>query len=166
MGTNPKAKVNHALYPGTFDPITNGHVDLIRRSLSTFDRITVLVAHSGKKTPLFKAEERKALVETCFADDKRVNVEIYDGLLATYAKDHGINVILRGLRGVSDFDYEFQMATMNRRMLPELQTFFLMASERFFFVNSTLVKEVISHGGDVSELVPAEVLARLRERFK
>jgi pantetheine-phosphate adenylyltransferase len=166
MGTSSKPKGTHALYPGTFDPITNGHVDLIKRSLLVFDRVTVLVAHSGKKTPLFQDDERKALVESCFQDDKRVQVDIYDGLLATYAKEHGIQVILRGLRAVSDFDYEFQMATMNRRMFPDLQTFFLMASERFFFVNSTLVKEVISHGGDVSELVPPQVLARLSERFK
>ncbi len=166
MATRSKVKGTHALYPGTFDPITNGHVDLIRRSLSVFDRITVLVAHSGKKTPLFKPEERKSLVETCFQDDKRIQVEIYDGLLATYAKKHDIYVILRGLRGISDFEYEFQMATMNRRMLPDLETFFLMASERFFFVNSTLVKEVVSHGGDVSELVPAQVLTRLKKHFK
>lgn len=166
MGTTSKSKGTHALYPGTFDPITNGHVDLIRRSLSIFDKVTVLVAHSGKKTPLFKAEERKALVETCFKGDKRVQVEIHDGLLATYAKKHDIHVILRGLRGISDFEYEFQMATMNRRLLPDLETFFLMASERFFFVNSTLVKEVVSHGGDVSELVPPQVLTRLHARFK
>lgn len=166
MGTIAKAKGNHALYPGTFDPITNGHIDLIRRSLSTFDRVTVLVAHSGKKKPLFSPEERKEIIESCFADDKRVSVEIHKGLLATYAQEHGIRVILRGLRGVSDFDYEFQMATMNRRMFPDLQTFFLMASEQFFYVNSTLVKEVISHGGDVSELVPPQVEERLRERFR
>ncbi len=166
MATKPKAKGSHALYPGTFDPITNGHVDLIKRSLKTFDRVTVLVAHSTKKKPLFDAEERKALVESCFKDDDRVNVDISEDLLAAYAKEKGIPVILRGLRGISDFDYEFQMATMNMRMFPDLQTFFLMASERFFFVNSTLVKEVISHGGDVSELVPPQVLKRLRERFK
>ncbi len=153
-----------AVYPGTFDPITHGHVDLITRSLVFFDQIVVLVAHS-KKAPLFDAQTRKALVEECFSKEGKVKVEIYDGLLADYAKTAGIHVVLRGLRGISDFDYEFQMATMNRRMYPDLQTFFLMASERFFFVNSTLVKEVISHGGNVSELVPPHVEKKLRERL-
>lgn len=152
-----------AIYPGTFDPITNGHVDLIRRSLSTFDELIVLVAHSGKKKPLFDPKTRKALIEECFKEDPRVKVEIYDGLLVEYAKSKDIHVVLRGLRAVSDFEYEFQMATMNRRMYPDLQTFFLMSSEKFFFVNSTLVKEVISHGGDVSEFVPKHVEKRLQE---
>jgi len=154
-----------AIYPGTFDPITFGHVDIIRRSLSYFDEVVILVAHSGKKSPLFEADERKELVQKCFVDEPRVKVEVYSGLLAQYAKQNGIHVVLRGLRGISDFEYEFQMATMNRRMHGLLETFFLMASEKFFFVNSTLVKEVISHGGDVSELVPAHVEKKLRERL-
>lgn len=153
------------IYPGTFDPITKGHEDLIRRSLLVFDELTVLVAHSRKKSPLFNAEERKQLIEACFTDEPRVRVAIYDGLLVDYAKDHGIKTIVRGLRAMSDFEYEFQMATMNRRMWPELQTFFLMSSEKFFFVNSTLVKEVMSHRGDVKELVPAHVEQILRERL-
>lgn len=154
-----------AIYPGTFDPITYGHVDLIRRALSVFDEITVLIAHSGKKKPLFVPEERKRLVQSCFEGEKRVTVDVHDGLLADYARKSQIKVVLRGLRGISDFEYEFQMATMNQRMFPELQTFFLMASEKFFFVNSTLVKEVISHRGDVSELVPPHVEKILRERL-
>ena len=153
---------NRAIYPGTFDPITLGHVDLIHRSLSVIKEIVVLVAHS-KKNPLFDAVMRKELIENCFKNDPRVKVEIYDGLLADYARRNNIKVVLRGLRGVSDFEYEFQMATMNRRMYPDLQTLFLMASEKFFFVNSTLVKEVMSHGGDVSELVPAHVEKKLKE---
>jgi len=160
-----QAEERRAVYPGTFDPITHGHVDLITRSLAFFDEILILIAHSGKKKPLFEAEIRKELVKECFTDESKIRVETYDGLLADYAKQAGIRVVLRGLRGISDFDYEFQMATMNRRMYPELQTFFLMASERFFFVNSTLVKEVISHGGDVSELVPPHVEKKLRERL-
>lgn len=154
-----------AIYPGTFDPITKGHEDLIRRSLLVFDELTVLVAHSRKKSPLFTAEERKALIEACFTDEKRVKVAVYDGLLVDYAKQNDINVVIRGLRAVSDFEYEFQMATMNRRMWSQLQTFFLMSSEKFFFVNSTLVKEVMSHRGDVKELVPAHVEKKLRERL-
>ncbi len=155
-----------AIYPGTFDPITRGHVDLIERSLAVFDELVILVAHSGKKTPLFLDEERKRLVEDCFKGNQRVKVEIYDGLLVNYAKRTGIHSLIRGLRAVSDFEYEFQMATINRRMLPELQTFFLMASEKFIFVNSTVVKEVSAHGGDVSELVPEHVNTALIERMK
>ena len=168
----PKAKLpdnfptpKRALYPGTFDPITNGHVDLIRRSLSMFDEIIILVAHSGKKKPLFDAGTRKKLIEKCFEKDKRVSVDIYDGLLVDYAKKTNIKVILRGLRGISDFEYEFQMATMNSRMYSQLQTVFLMSSEKFFFVNSTLVKEVISHRGDVSELVPSHVEQSLKDKI-
>lgn len=157
--------VRKAIYPGTFDPITKGHVDLIQRSLAFFDEITVLVAHSGKKTPLFTAEERRALIQEAFPTDDRVKVVIYDGLLVHYAKQNGIHIILRGLRGISDFEFEFQMATINRRMYNELQTFFLMSSEKYFFVNSTLVKEVCSHGGDVSELVPPHVEKKLKERI-
>lgn len=154
-----------AIYPGTFDPITCGHVDLIQRALTIFDCIVVLVAHSGKKATLFEPTTRKKLIENCFEKESKIRVELYDGLLVDYAKNHAIQCVLRGLRAVSDFEYEFQMATMNRRMYPELQTFFLMSSEKFFFVNSTLVKEVISHGGDVSELVPKHVEIKLRDRL-
>jgi pantetheine-phosphate adenylyltransferase len=154
-----------ALYPGTFDPITNGHVDLIKRALFLFDEIIVLVAHSRKKHPLFKSEERKKLIEDCFKGDPRVRVDLYDGLLADYAKKHGVRVILRGLRAVSDFEYEFQMATMNHRMNTDLETFFLMSSEQFFFINSTLVKEVFSHGGDISTLVPKHVEKKLKDKL-
>ncbi|NBX92815.1 MAG: pantetheine-phosphate adenylyltransferase, partial [Proteobacteria bacterium] len=144
----PASSLKKVIYPGTFDPITNGHIDMIQRSLETFDEVIVLVAHSLKKKPVFEAKVRKQLIEQCFKHDPRVKVEIYDGLLADYAQKKGIHVVLRGLRVVSDFEYEFQMATMNRKMNPKLQTFFLMASDHFFFVNSTLVKEVFSHGGN------------------
>lgn len=152
-----------ALYPGTFDPITNGHVDIIERSLKVFDKVIVLIAHSGKKKPLLDSPTRKKLIEECFRNNPRISVALYDCLLVDYAKKHGVRIILRGLRGISDFEYEFQMATINARMYPELETFFLMASERFFFVNSTLVKEVLGHGGDVSELVPSHVEKRLKD---
>lgn len=163
--TTAAPNMNRALYPGTFDPITNGHVDLIQRSLNVFSHVTVLVAHSQKKGPLLDAETRKSLIEQCFPGDKRVHVDIYDGLLVDYARKHHIHALLRGLRAVSDFEYEFQMATMNRRLYPELQTFFLMASEKFIFVNSTLIKEVMSHHGDVSELVPPHVRKKLQEKL-
>lgn len=154
-----------ALYPGTFDPITLGHVDIIHRSLSLFDEVTILIAHSLKKTPLIDAETRKKLVEKCFPKNKKIKVEIFQGLTAEYAKKNGFNCILRGLRGISDFEYEFQMASMNKKLNPELDTFFLTASEKYFFVNSTLVKEVFTHGGDVSELVPSHVLKTLKEKI-
>ncbi len=159
-----KRSVEHrAIYPGTFDPITNGHVDLIERSLFLFEELVVLVAHSANKKPLFKAEERKALIEECFKGNPRLKVEVSDRLLVEYAKKHDIRVIVRGLRGVSDFEYEFQMATINRRMFPDLQTVFLMSSEKYFFVNSSLIKEVMSHGGSVTELVPSHVEKKLKE---
>lgn len=160
---SPSSSVKKVIYPGTFDPITNGHIDMIQRSLETFDEVIVLVAHSLKKKPVFEAKIRKQLIEECFKKDPRVKVEIYDGLLADYARKHQIHAVLRGLRVVSDFEYEFQMATMNRKMNPRLQTFFLMASDHFFFVNSTLVKEVFSHGGSVKDFVPAHVEKKMRE---
>ena len=172
MAKRTKAKSNHsesgkrmAIYSGTFDPITFGHVDVIKRALPFFDEIVVLISHSGKKKPLFEAPVRKQLVEDCFKGESKVRVEVHSGLLADYARKNNIHVILRGLRGISDFDYEFQMATMNNRMNQDLQTFFLMASEQYFFINSTLIKEVISHAGDVSELVPPHVEKKLRERL-
>jgi pantetheine-phosphate adenylyltransferase len=158
------SRLHRAIYPGTFDPITNGHVDLITRALSIFDEVIILVAHSSKK-PVFTPEERMQLIKQCFKNDSRIKVDVIDGLLADYAKQVGVNVILRGLRAIFDFEYEFQMATMNKRLHPKLETFFLMASETNFFVNSTLVKEVISHGGDISTLVPPHVEKRLKEKL-
>lgn len=159
------AKNSHrAIYPGTFDPITNGHVDLIQRSLSIFDEVIILIAHSSKN-PIFTPAERKKLILESFKNDPRIQVDVISGLLADYAKKVGVNVILRGLRAISDFEYEFQMATMNKRLHSRLETFFLMASENNFFVNSTLVKEVISHGGDVSSLVPPHVEKALKDKL-
>jgi pantetheine-phosphate adenylyltransferase len=153
-----------AIYPGTFDPITNGHVDLITRALSIFDEVIILIAHSSKN-PIFSVKERKELVLKALKHDPRIAVDSVEGLLADYAKKIKVNVILRGLRAISDFEYEFQMATMNKRLYPKLETFFLMASENNFFVNSTLVKEVISHGGNVSSLVPLHVEKALKEKL-
>lgn len=161
IATLPKRR---AIYPGTFDPMTLGHIDIITRSLALFDEVTILIAHSGKK-PIFTAEERKAIILECFQNEQRIKVDIIEGLLADYAKAKGIHVILRGLRAISDFEYEFQMATMNRRLYPDLETCFLMAAENHFFVNSTLVKEVVSHGGDVSSLVPLHVETKLKEKL-
>ena len=155
-----------ALYPGTFDPITNGHSDLIRRARCLFDRIVVTIAANPEKTPLFSLEERLSLAREVLADDSGVSVEGFDDLLIGCARRHGARVILRGLRAVSDFEYEFQMAGMNKRLGPEIETAFLPASERDTFISASLVKEIASLGGDVSEFVHPHVVAALADKMK
>jgi pantetheine-phosphate adenylyltransferase len=155
-----------ALYPGTFDPITNGHTDLIRRASRLFDRIVLAIAANPEKTPLFSLEERLRLARKVLADDNGVSVEGFDDLLIDCVRRHGAGVILRGLRAVSDFEYEFQMAGMNKRLGPEIETAFLPASERDTFISASLVKEVASLGGDVSEFVHPHVAAALADKMK
>ncbi len=155
-----------ALYPGTFDPITNGHTDLIRRASCLFDRIVVAIAANPEKTPLFSLEERLSLAREVLADDNGVSVEGFDDLLINCVRRHGARVILRGLRAVSDFEYEFQMAGMNKRLGPEIETAFLPASERDTFISASLVKEIASLGGDVSEFVDPRVTAALADKMK
>jgi len=155
-----------ALYPGTFDPITNGHSDLIRRASCLFDRIVVTISANPEKTPLFSLEERLSLAREVLADDSGVSVEGFDDLLIDCARRHGARVILRGLRAVSDFEYEFQMAGMNKRLGPEIETAFLPASERDTFISASLVKEIASLGGDVSEFVHPHVVAALADKMK
>ena len=155
-----------ALYPGTFDPITNGHTDLIRRASRLFDRIVVAIAANPEKAPLFSLEERLGLAREVLADDNGVSVEGFDDLLIDCVRRHGASVILRGLRAVSDFEYEFQMAGMNKRLGPEIETAFLPASERDTFISASLVKEIASLGGDVSEFVHPHVAAALADRMK
>ncbi len=155
-----------ALYPGTFDPITNGHSDLIRRASCLFDRIVVAIAANPEKAPLFSLEERLSLAREVLADDKGVSVEGFDDLLINCVRRHGARVILRGLRAVSDFEYEFQMAGMNKRLGPEIETAFLPASERDTFISASLVKEIASLGGDVSEFVDPHVTAALADKMK
>ena len=155
-----------ALYPGTFDPVTNGHTDLIRRASRLFDRIVVTIAANPEKTPLFSLEERLGLAREVLADDDGVSVEGFDDLLIDCVRRHGAGVILRGLRAVSDFEYEFQMAGMNKRLGPEIETAFLPASERDTFISASLVKEVASLGGDVSEFVHPHVAAALADKMK
>ncbi len=155
-----------ALYPGTFDPITNGHTDLIRRASCLFDRIVVAIAANPEKAPLFSLEERLSLAREALADDNGVSVEGFDDLLINCARRHGARVILRGLRAVSDFEYEFQMAGMNKRLGPEIETAFLPASERDTFISASLVKEIASLGGDVSEFVDPHVTAALADKMK
>lgn len=154
-----------AIYPGTFDPVTNGHLDIIQRGSVIFDKIIVAVASSKTKNPLFSLEERMEMLKLTTAGYKGVSVEQFDGLLVDYARAKGAGVIIRGLRAVSDFEYEFQLALMNRKLSPELDTLFVMPSEKYVYLNSGLVKEISQMNGDVSSLVPMEVVNRLKAKF-
>ncbi len=154
-----------AIYPGTFDPITNGHSDLIERATRLFDRTIVAVAASPKKGALFNLDERVALAQEVLAGLKGVEIVGFDILLADFARQQGVNVILRGLRAVSDFEYEFQLAGMNRRLAAEIETLFLTPAEEYTFISSSLVKEVSSLGGDVSQFVHPTVDAALKQRI-
>jgi len=155
-----------AVYPGTFDPITNGHLDIVNRACSLFDRVIIAVAENVGKTPLFDLAERVRMIRDCFpAEEKRITVDTVQGLLVDYAYTHGARAIIRGLRAVSDFDYELQMALMNRRIEREVETVFLMTGFRWIFISSSIIKEAARYGGDVSGLVPDHVCEKLRERF-
>lgn len=154
-----------ALYPGTFDPITNGHVGIIERGLSVFDHIIVGVARDTYKEALFSLEERVSLVQMALENNDRVSVEPYSGLTVEYAKKRGVCALLRGLRAVSDFEYEFQLALMNRKLDTELQTVFLMTDYRWLYISSTIIKACASQGGSVEGLVPEVVRKRLEEKF-
>ena len=155
-----------AVYPGTFDPITNGHVDIMRRSLKIFDRVVVALAENVRKAPLFSIDERRKLIADALGQDGRLEVDAFQGLLADYCRRRGATVVIRGLRALADFEYEFQSAHMNRRLAPDVETLFLMTSEESFYVSSSLVKEVALMGGDVSGLVPVGVAAALADKRK
>jgi pantetheine-phosphate adenylyltransferase len=155
-----------AIYPGTFDPFTNGHFDLVVRSLRAFDKVVVAVAPSMKKKPLFTVKERLSLIEESLEDYGRVSVEVFDGLLVDYVQRKRGLVIIRGLRAVSDFEYELQMALMNRRLNPQIETVFMMPSEEYSFLTATIVKEIASLGGPVAELVPVPVEKALKRKFR
>ncbi len=154
------------LYPGTFDPITNGHLDLIERATRLFDKVIVAVANSSGKNPLFDIEQRISLVEKAVADLDNVSVCGFKGLLVDLAKEKNATVLLRGLRAVSDFEYEFQLANMNRQLAPDVESLFLTPSQKYSFISSTLVREVASLGGDVSRFVPPVVLTELLNKFQ
>ncbi|MEM9402758.1 MAG: pantetheine-phosphate adenylyltransferase [Pseudomonadota bacterium] len=154
-----------AMYPGTFDPITLGHEDLVRRAVSIFDRVVVAVAaDSGSKAPMFSQGERLAMAKLALADVPNVEVRRYEGLTVDFARKNGLQAIVRGLRAVSDFEYEFQLAAMNRNLVPEVETMFLTPKETYNFISSSLVREVASLGGDVSQFVSAAVEKALLER--
>ncbi len=148
---------NKAIYPGTFDPVTNGHLDLIERAAKMFQHIVVGVANSPSKKPLFNLSERVALATQVTSHLDNVSVVGFSGLLIDFAKDHQATILIRGLRAVSDFEYEFQLANMNRRLYPELESVFLTPAEENSFISSTLVKEVALHGGQVEQFVPSLV---------
>jgi pantetheine-phosphate adenylyltransferase len=153
-----------ALCPGTFDPVTNGHLDVVRRAARLYDRIVVAVVENPGKEPLFEAPERVEMLEEALADVASVEVDSFTGLLVDYARDHGVNLIVKGLRAVSDFEYEIQMAQMNRH-LAEVETCFVATSPKWSYLSSSLVKEIARYGGDVSSLVPEHVVRKLKERY-
>ncbi|MBI5194030.1 MAG: pantetheine-phosphate adenylyltransferase [Nitrospirae bacterium] len=155
-----------AIYPGTFDPITNGHIDIIIRSLKSFDHIIVGIGPNPKKTTLFSLEERISMVKECLGSTPNVSVKTFDGLLVDFAKKQNATVIIRGLRAISDFEYEFQMALMNRKLDSDIETVFLMPSEEYSYLTSSIIKVVASFGGDISSLVPSVANDMLKLKFK
>lgn len=153
-----------AMYPGTFDPVTNGHLDLVRRAAKLFDRVVVAVAASPNKTPMFTLEERIGMARAALGDTPNISVDGYNGLTVDYVRQQGLKVIIRGLRAVSDFEYEFQLATMNRHLRSEVETIFLTPAEEYTFVSSTFVREIGVLGGDISPFVPPGVAAALARK--
>jgi pantetheine-phosphate adenylyltransferase len=154
-----------AVYPGTFDPLTNGHVSLVRRAAKVFGSVIVAVAGDSHKTPLFTLDERVAIAEAVFDQDASVMVEGFQGLLVNYVKNRRANVILRGMRAVSDFEFEFQMALMNRKLDRSIETVFIMTDYKWLYISSTIVKEVCKHGGEIRGMVPELVRERMREKY-
>ncbi len=155
-----------AVYPGTFDPITNGHLDIVHRSLEIFDKVIIAIAINHTKKALFPLEERLQMIRDCFPDsEQRIIVDSVDGLLVDYAYTKGAIAIVRGLRAVSDFDYEFQLGLMNRRIEREIETVFLMTGLRWIYISSSIIKDVARHGGDTHGLIPDHVCEKLRNIF-
>ena len=158
-----------AIYPGSFDPMTNGHASILKSGLVCFDRIVVAVLNNERKQPFFTVEERIEMIQESLdeigADKTRVEVDSFDGLMVEYARKKGVRVVLRGLRAVADFEYELQMANMNRHLNPDIETAFIMANDAYFYVSSNLVKEAARLGGDVSQLLPKNVAAALAAKI-
>ncbi|MBW2148422.1 MAG: pantetheine-phosphate adenylyltransferase [Deltaproteobacteria bacterium] len=155
-----------AVYPGSFDPITNGHLDLIRRALAVFDSLTVAVAQNPNKKPLFTVEERVDMIRRCVGEDPRVKVDQFSGLLVDYCRKTNARTIIRGLRALSDFEYEFQLALINRKLDRTIDTIFMMTGFQWFYVNSSIVKEAASLGGSIKGMVPVYVAEKLRAKFE
>ena len=154
-----------AIYPGTFDPITNGHLSIVNRALKIFDNLVIAILNNPRKAPLFSLEERMHMINETFKGKPEIEVDSFDGLLVDYVIGKNSNVILRGLRALSDFEYEFQMALMNRKLNREVQSVFLMTDYKWFYTSSTIIKEAASLGGDIAGLVPSLVGRKLKEKF-
>jgi pantetheine-phosphate adenylyltransferase len=154
-----------AIYPGSFDPLTNGHLAIIQRGLKVFDRLVVAVATNVSKDPLFTVDERRELIRDAIDGDGRVEVDAFGGLLVDYCRRKGVHTVIRGLRAMSDFEYEFQLANMNRKLLPDFEAVFVMTGEDYFYVSARLVREIAQFGGDVSGLVPPNVAEGLRRKI-
>jgi pantetheine-phosphate adenylyltransferase len=153
------------IYPGTFDPITNGHISIISRALKIFDRLVIAILNNPQKLPLFTMEERMQMIREVLKDQRHVEVDSFNGLLVDYVIQKKTNVVIRGLRALSDFEYEFQMALMNRKLNREVQSIFLMTDYKWFYTSSTIIKEAASLGGEVSGLVPPIVCKKLKQKF-
>jgi len=154
-----------AVYPGSFDPITNGHIDIIERGLAIFDEVIVAIARNSGKKPLFSIKERMKILNEVTNGFKGIKIDIFDGLLVDYVKKVGAKAVIRGLRAVSDFEYEFQMAITNRKLGKDVETIFLMSSEKYSYLSSSIVKEVASYGGNVSGMVPEKIVKALDKKF-
>jgi pantetheine-phosphate adenylyltransferase len=159
-------KKSMAVYPGSYDPLTNGHIDIIQRGLKIFDKIIVAVLKNPAKTYLFDLDERCRMLRDVFRDPEKIEVDHFEGLLVEYVKRRGVTTIVRGLRAISDFEIEFQMALMNRKIEPRIETIFFVPSESYSFLSSKLVKEIYMLGGEVSSMVPESVDRKLKERFR
>ena len=157
--------MRRAIYPGSFDPITNGHLDVIQRAARLFDEVVVAVAYNEQKRSLFAVDERVALIRETTADIANIHVSRFDGLLVDFAREQGASAVVRGLRAVSDFEFEFQMALMNRKLEPEIETIFMMPAEKYTYLSSRIVKEIGRLGGNVDVFVPVSVAAALRQKF-
>lgn len=157
--------MKRVLYPGTFDPVTNGHIDIIKRAMDLFDELVVTVAKNPTKTCLFSTEERVIMLRECLKDYPKITVDYFDGLVVDHAKEVGAMGIIRGLRAISDFEYEFQMALMNRKLDEEIRTIFLMPHEKYTYLNSTIIRNLAQFKGDVSDFVPEVVAEKLKEKY-
>ena len=154
-----------AVYPGTFDPITNGHLSIVNRALKIFDKLIIAILNNPQKEPLFSIEERISMIKDVLKSKSNIEVDVFDGLLVDYVIEKKSNVVLRGIRALSDFEYEFQMALMNRKLNRDVQSIFLMTDYKWFYISSTIIKEAASFNGDISGLVPPSVCRKLKEKF-
>ena len=165
MTTSPEHTKHIAVYPGTFDPITMGHVDIIKRALNLFDELIIAVAINASKQPLFTLQERIDMILEAFPDTSRIRVEAAEGLIVNFANSHKATALVRGIRAVSDFDYEFQMALANRKLNKDVESVFLMPGFRWIYISSSIIKDIARNGGDVSDMVPPHVIAALQRKF-